>query len=318
MTARAWSRRAKAHVAARLAAGERPRFAMPTATGPVDGLVAWRDGLGAMAAVAGRPTDRYRPGRDDALLVRTLAVLPFMGNGGSRGPTEVRFGGPALPSRPGRSPARPRQGDNDRRRHPDGRQPEALACPPGTPRGAPARIGERAWPPAQAPAVRGLLQRRLVRGAVYAVDGTGPGTAGRVVAPVRVTAQRPIIGARRHPIGTASAKGKEAVVRRTLIERAPALGGPDRLRSLPADALYADGPRPAWLQYGHGSDALVRPPAARPLCDDPRRLAARGCLARTGRRYPRVRHGPKDLRTVGPAGLGGRTTRGRSREAAAR
>lgn len=322
MTTVAWYRQDKAFVAARLAAGERPQLAMTTAVGPLDEVVALHDELGAMAAIADLAIDRHRPGLDDAVLLRTLAVLPFIGNGGFRSLTDVLFGEPAILLRLGWSPVQLRQGDNDRHRHPDGRQRESLPCHPDTLRDALVRISERAWLRAQAQAVGGLFQRRLVRGAVYAVDGTGLGTAGRVVALVCVSAQRPIIVAWRYLTGTASEKGKEAAVTRALIEQHPegtrALGGPGCIRLLLADALYADGPLLAWLKYVHGIDALVRLPEDRLLYDDLQRLAALDRLAWTKHRYLRVLQGHKGLCTVALAGLGDLTNWDSFREAAAR
>ena len=56
-----------------------------------------------------------------------------------------------------------------------------------------------------------FYQRQLVRGKVYAVDGSGLGDELRLVALVCVSATRPII--------VASEKGKEAQVTRELLEQ---------------------------------------------------------------------------------------------------
>jgi hypothetical protein len=55
------------------------------------------------------------------------------------------------------------------------------------------RVGESAWLHAQAAGVQSLYERQLVRGKVYAVDGSGLGDDFRLVALVCVSTTRPII-----------------------------------------------------------------------------------------------------------------------------
>jgi hypothetical protein len=99
--------------------------------------------------------------------------------------------------------------------------------------------------------------RQLVRGKVYAVDGSGLGDDFRLVALVCVSASRPIIVAWRLVSGQASEKGQEAAVTRSLIEQVLAVAGRQAIGLLLADALYADGPLLAWLKYRQGIDAQV-------------------------------------------------------------
>ena len=299
-----WYRQDKDCVAARLRAGERPDMAMTTATGPLDALVALHDELGVFAALDGLATDRHRPGLDDRLLLRTLAALPFVGSAGFGSVAQVLFGEPAVLLRLGWSPVQLQQGDNDRHRHPEGRQAESLPCHPDALRDALARLGERAWQQAQEQAARGLFGRGLVRGRVYAIDGTGLGAAGRVVALVCVAGRRPLIVAWRYLVGTASEKGREACVTRALVEQALAAGGPGCIQLLLADALYADGPLLAWLKCVQGIDALVRLPEDRLLYRDLQRLAALGDLDWAEHRYVRVLQGKKERCAVALAGLG--------------
>jgi hypothetical protein len=119
------------------------------------------------------------------------------------------------------------------------------------------RVGESAWLHAQAAGVQALYQRQLVRGKVYAVDGSGLDDDFRVVALVCVSATRPIIAAWRLLSGPASEKGQEAAVTRSLIEQVLQVAGPQAMSLLLADALYADGPRFSWLKYHQGIDAQV-------------------------------------------------------------
>jgi hypothetical protein len=131
----------------------------------------------------------------------------------------VLFREPAVLLQLGWAPVQIRAGSNGRHRHPDGRQEESLPCHPDTLRDALRRVGESAWLKAQQAGVQSLYQRQLVRGKVYAVDGSGLGDELRLVALVCVSATRPIIVAWRVLSGTASEKGKEAEVTHALSRR---------------------------------------------------------------------------------------------------
>ena len=299
-----WYRQDKAYVEGQLGLGRRPDMATTTAVGPLDELVALHDELGGFAALDGLTGERKRAGLDDVLLLRTAAVLPFVGNTGFRGLADQLFREPAILLQLGWSPVQLREGDNGRYRHPDGRQAESLPCHPDTLRDALARIEEGAWLAAQQRGARGLYRRGLVRGGVYAVDGTGLSATQRVVALVCVSAAHPLIVAWRYLEGAASEKGKEAAVTRALIEQALAAGGAGCIRLLLADGLYADGPLLAWLKYQHGIDALVSLPADRLLYEDLQGLARGQRLGWGEHRYLRTVRGHKEQRTVAVAGVG--------------
>ncbi len=299
-----WYQQDKAHVEAELRAGRRPDLATTTAVGPLDELVALHDEVGAFAAVAGLGSTRKREGIDDVLLVRTLAVLPFVGQTGFRSLADQLFREPAVLLQLGWSPVQIRAGDNGRHRHADGRQAESLPCHPDTLRDALARIEASAWLAAQQRAVQGLYRRGLVRGGVYAVDGTGLSATRRVVALVCVSAAHPVIVAWRYLDGAASEKGREAAVTRALVEQALAAGGAGCIRLLLADGLYADGSLLAWLKYRHGIDALVSLPADRLLYADLQGLARGQRLAWREHRYLRTVRGHKEPRAVALAGMG--------------
>src|SRR6266478_673057 len=119
------------------------------------------------------------------------------------------------------------------------------------------RVGESAWLHAQQAGVKALYQRQLVRGRVYAVDGSGLGDDFRLVALVCVSATRPLIVAWRLLSGQASEKGQEAAVTRQLVEQVLQVAGPQAISLRLSDALYADGPRFSWLKYRQGIDAQV-------------------------------------------------------------
>src|SRR5260221_1211560 len=215
-----------------------------------------------------------------------------------RGGSRVLFREPAVLLQLGWASVQIRSGSNGRHRQPEGRQEESLPCHPDTLRDALRRVGESAWQKAQEAGVQSLYQRQLVRGKVYAVDGSGRGDEVRLVALVCVSATRPIIVAWRVLSGAASEKGKEAEVTHALIEQVLEAAGPNAISLLLADALYADGPLLAWLKYRKGIDALVSLPEDRLLYQDVQGLADAHLIAWTHHRYVRTVQGHKHIREV--------------------
>src|SRR5437588_9389499 len=293
-----WYRNDKEAVAEALRRGERPDLATTMASGPLDELIALHEELGIFAILDEMEVQRTRTGIPDELLLRTLATLPFVEQASLSGGSEVLFREPAILLQLGWAPAHIRAGSNERHRHPDGRQAESLPCHPDTLRDALRRVGEAAWLQAQQAGVRSLYQRQLVRGKVYAVDGSGLGNDFRLVALVCVSATRPIIVAWRLLSGPASEKGKEAAVTRSLIEQVLEMAGPQAISLLLADALYADGPLLAWLKYRKGIDALVSLPEDRLLYQDLQGLADGQLIDWTSHRYVRTIRGHKQVRQV--------------------
>src|SRR3989440_8456474 len=294
----AWYRNDKAAVAEALRKGERPDLATTMASGPLDELVALHQELGIFAILDELEVQRARAGVPDELLLRTLATLPFVEQASLSGATEVLFREPAVLLHLGWAPVQIRSGSNGRHRHPDGRQEESLPCHPDTLRDALRRIGESAWLHAQAAGVQSLYERQLVRGKVYAVDGSGLGDDLRLVALVCVSATRPIIVAWRLLSGPASAKGKEAAVTRQLLEQVVAVAGPQAISLRLPDALYADGPLLAWLKYRKGIDALVSLPEDRLLYQDLQGLADGQLIDWSPHRSVRTIQGHKQVRAV--------------------
>jgi hypothetical protein len=170
------------------------------------------------------------------------------------------------------------------------------------------RVEAAAWQKVQQAAIDPLYRRRLVRGRVYAIDGSGLGTDFRLVCLVCVSGTRPMILAWRLLEGQASEKGKEAAVTRELIEQALALGGPECIDLLLADALYCDGPLLAWLAYQKGIDVLTVLPPDRQMHADVLGMARRGLLSWTQHRYVRTIRGQKQMRTVEVAAVGDLTS----------
>src|SRR6266851_7584409 len=303
-----WYRNNKAAVAEALRRGERPDLATTMASGPLDELVALHQDLGIFAIIDELEVQRTRAGVPDELLLRTLASLPFVEQASLSGASEVLFREPAVLLQLGWAPVQIRSGSNGRHRHPEGRQEESLPCHPDTLRDALRRVGESAWLHAQEAGVQSLYQRQLVRGRVYAVDGSGLGDDFRLVALVCVSATRPIIVAWRLLSGQASEKGQEAAVTRSLIEQVLQVAGPQTISLRLSDALYADGPLLAWLKYSKGIDALVSLPEDRLLYQDLKGLADGQLLDWTHHRYLRTIQGHKQLREVEVTAAGALTS----------
>jgi hypothetical protein len=299
-----WFRRDKPAVLEALRRGQRPLMATTMACGPLDELVALHIELGIFDTLDAVPVARERSGIADPLLLRTLATLPFLPEPGLDPAAQRLFHEPALLLRLGWAPAQIQAGDNQRHRHPEGRQAESLPCHPDTLRDELRRVGAAAWLKVQKTGVAALYQRQFVRGKVYALDGSGLGDGLRLVCLVCVSGTRPTIMAWRLLEGDASEKGREAAVTRELIEQALELGGPDCIDLLLADALYADGPLIAWLAYEKGIDILTPLPPDRLMYADALGLARRGLLRWTRHRYVRTIQGQKQLRTVDVAAVG--------------
>jgi len=314
----AWYRNDKTAVTEALRRGERPDLATTMASGPLDELVALHEELGIFAILDEVEVQRVRAGVADELLLRTLATLPFVEQASLSGASEVLCREPAVLLQLGWAPVQIRQGSNGRHRHPEGRRAESLPCHPDTLRDALRRVGESAWLQAQVAGAQSLYQRQLVRGKVYAVDGSGLGDDFRLVALVCVSATRPIIVAWRLLSGQASEKGQEAAVTRSLIEQVLAIAGPQAIGLLLADALYADGPLLAWLKYRQGIDALVSLPEERLLYQDLQGLAQGQLIDWSHHRYVRTIGGHKQVREVEVTAAGELTSWDGFTEAAAR
>ena len=228
------------------------------------------------------------------------------------------FREPAVLLQLGWAPVQIRSGSNGRHRHPEGRPEESLPCHPETLRDALRRVGESAWLKAHQAGVQSLYQRKLLRGKVYAVDGSGLGDELRLVALVCVSATRPIIVAWRLLSGNASEKGQEAAVTHALIEQVLEVAGPQAIGLLLADALSADGPLLAWLKYRQGIDALVSLPEDRLLYQDLQGLADGQFIDWTHHRYLRTIQGHKQVREGEVTAAGELTSWDSFLEAAAR
>jgi hypothetical protein len=88
-----WFRQDKPAVLDALRRGQRPLMATTMASGPLDELLALHIELGIFDALAALPVARERDGIADALLLRTLATLPFLPEAGLDPAAPVRQAG---------------------------------------------------------------------------------------------------------------------------------------------------------------------------------------------------------------------------------
>ena len=213
------------------------------ASGPLDELVALHEELGIFAIVEQLEVQRKRAGVPDALLLRTLATLPFVEQASSSGASEVLFREPAVLLQLGWAPVQIRAGSNGRHRHPEGRQEESLPCHADTDAvmhcdGLESQPGCKRKQPGCSRSTSGSwYEARSTPWMAVDWETSYAWWPWCVCQP-----RRPIIAAWRVLSGTASEKGKEAQVTRALIEQVLAVAGPNAISLLLADALYADGP----------------------------------------------------------------------------
>ena len=305
---RLWYRHDQQAVVEALRSGHRPDLATVASSGPLDELVAFHRELGILDLLSELEVDRSRRGIEDGLLLRTLAVLPFLESASLTGAAGQLFGEPALLLELGWSPLQITWGDNERHRQGEGRLASSLPCHVDTLRDELRRVPSAAWGRLQTQGIQALYDHRLVRGKVYAIDGTGLSDDLRLVCLVCVSAERPVIVAWRLLSGAASEKGKEAAVTRSLIEQAVALGGEGTIELLLLDALYADGPLLAWLKYEQHIDAIVPIPADRQLHRDLLELERGEMLKFRHHSYVRTISGHKQRRALLIAAQDGLTT----------
>src|SRR5262249_27272985 len=113
-----WFRQDKPAVLDALRQVQRPLMATTMASGPLDELVALHIELGILEALDALPVARQRDGIADALLLRTLATLPFLPEAGLDPAAKLLFQEPALLLHLGLAPAPVPSRDNRRHRHP--------------------------------------------------------------------------------------------------------------------------------------------------------------------------------------------------------
>jgi hypothetical protein len=287
----------------RLAEGAAIQTIAPQADGALEELVALSGELGTFAMLDSLSVKREREGIPDRLLLHTLAVLPFLAEGSLSGSGKALFSEPAILMQLGYAPVELRQGVSARYRHPTGKTDQSVPVHLDTLRDELARLSEDDWWGLQRERLKVLYGKRLIRSQRVVVDGSGLGPGERVVVLSALTGGGLIPLAWVYLTGDASEKGREAAVTRKLIELVLELGGPEAIKLLLADALYADGPLLAWLQ-SIGVDGLVRLPEDRLLWGEAQSVIELEGQEWVKHRQTRVLDGKKEVRTVEVASVG--------------
>jgi len=232
--------------------------------------------LGVFEALECLVVRREREGIPDELLLRTLAVLPFVEALGLSSAAGRLFKDAAILLQLGYEIAEVQEGFNGRHNSTGTQEKTARPCHVEVLRDELARIEPMSLAEFRRRCVAELFRRKLVKGRVCATDGSGLRTHHRIVGLLSVHAGQPLWLSWRVLSGSESEKGKEASVVRSMVTEVLEAGGSEAIEWLLMDALYADGPLLAWLECGCGIHALVRLPADRLLYEDLQGLASHG------------------------------------------
>jgi hypothetical protein len=234
--------------------------------GALDALAYVAYELGVLEAATAIKVKREREGIPDELLLRTLAVLPFIEAIGMSGAAETLFEDAAVLLQLGYTAVQITEGFNQRHGADyESKSERAFPYHPEVLRQELQRIDLEGLAQFRSTCVRTLFERGLVKGRTYAIDGSGIGQGMRVVGLLNVHRDRPLWVNWRVQTGDESEKGKEASVVLEMVDEVCDIAGLEAIEWLLLDALYADGPLLARLKYERGIDALVRLPEERRL-----------------------------------------------------
>jgi len=298
-----WVHQDKRTVLRRLREGAPVQTVAAQGDGALEELVTLCIELKTFEMLDALPVHRQREGIPDLLLLHTLAVLPFLAAGSLQGSACFLFGEPAILLQLGYAPVELREGVSARHRQPEGKTEQSVPIHPDTLRDELARLTAADWERLQAERLRVLYAKRLVRSTKVVIDGSGLGEGQRLVKLSVLTDHGLMPLVWEFLTGDASEKGREAAVTRRLVERVRRIAGPEAIKLLIADALYADGPLLAWLK-SLGIDALVRLPEDRLLVEEALSLIKLAGDKWENRRQTRVLDGHKQTRTVEVACVG--------------
>jgi len=285
--------------------------------GALDALLHLAIELGVFEALKVIKVERERAGIPDELLLRVLAVLPFVEAIGLSAAAGRLMADAAILLELGFSIAEMQDGFNERHVGEDGKAETSKPFNPEVLRQELARIDLDSLVAFRRWAIKHLFECGLVKGKTYAQDGTGLKDRYRLVGLMNVYQGRELWLNWRLLDGDASEKGAEASIVREMVTEILTIGGADAIAWLIMDALYADGPLLAWLEYRCGIHALVRLPEDRILYRDLKGLADGGLLDWDTRTDVRYVAGRKQERRVSVAADGDLTTWESFREAAA-
>jgi len=232
--------------------------------GALDALahLAWE--LEVLEAVDLIEVEREREGVPDGLLLRTLAVLPFVEAMSLSAAANTLFEDATVLLQLGYTAIQIQEGFNQRR----GKQYEKKSAQsrpyhPDVLREELQRIDVASLDAYRRHCVGVLYQRGLVRSKLYAVDGSGIGPDLRVVGLVCLQKDGPLWVNWRLRTGSESEKGKEGEVVLAMVDEVREIAGKEAIEWMLMDALYADGFILANLKYARQIDVMVRLPEDR-------------------------------------------------------
>jgi len=263
-----WREHDRAKVLACLQEGEYEAI-VTTGQSELDVLAHLAAELGILEAVQMLTVKRERAGIPDELLLRTLAVLPFVEALGLSAAANTLFADAAILLQLGYTAIELREGFNNRH----GAQEEvksaaSLPLHPDVLRQELQRLEPESVDDYRRHCIQQLFKRKLIKGKVFAVDGSGLSNRWRVVGLLCVTDEAPLWVTWRLLAGDASEKGKEGSVLFEMVDEIRDIAGEQAIEWLLMDALYADGPLLAGLKLKRGIDALVRLPETRTIYQD--------------------------------------------------
>jgi hypothetical protein len=232
--------------------------------GALDALVHLACELEVLEAVELIEVEREREGIPDEVLMRTLAILPFVEALSLSAAANTLFEDAAVLLQLGYTAIQIQEGFNQRR----GKQYEKKSAQSrpyhvDVLRGELQRIKVESLDAYRRHCVGVLYQRGLVRSKLYAVDGSGIGPDMRVVGLSCLQKDGPLWVNWRLRTGNESEKGKEGEVVLAMVDEVREIGGEEAIEWILMDALYADGFILANLKYARQIDVMVRLPEDR-------------------------------------------------------
>jgi len=258
-----WRENNREKVLAALQKGEYEAI-LSSREGALDALAHLASELGVLEAVTEIKLSREREGIPDELVLRSLAILPFVEGMSLSASANTLFEDAAVLLQLGYTAVQIQAGFNERRGkgqatkskvsrpfHPDVFREEML------------RIDMASLEGFRRRCVKALFARGLVRGKVYGIDGSGIGPEMRVVGLLCLQKDGPLWVNWRLRTGNESEKGKEGEVVLSMVDEIREWVGVEAIEWLLMDALYADGFLLANLKYKRGIDAMVRLPEDR-------------------------------------------------------
>jgi hypothetical protein len=237
---------------------------MASREGALDALahLAWE--LEVLEAVNLIQVERERDGVPDELLLRTLAVLPFVEALSLSGAANTLFEDAAVLLQLGYTAIQVQEGFNQRRgKGYEQKSAQSRPYHPDVLRGELQRVQIESLDAFRRHCVGVLYRRGLIRSRLYAVDGSGIGPEMRVVGLLCLQKDGPLWVNWRLRTGNESEKGQEGEVVLAMVDEIRQIGGEQAIEWLLMDALYADGFILANLKYARQIDVMVRLPEDR-------------------------------------------------------